>query len=80
MTRRALPISAHTARHVIGCHLTQETRVHRALDDVAITIHQSCHLNQEIRVHKALDDVASTIHKSLAMDSARQVIGCHFNQ
>ena len=30
-----------SARHVIGCYSTRETRVHRALDDVANTIHQS---------------------------------------
>ena len=29
------------ARHVIGCHLTQEARVKNALDDVASTINQS---------------------------------------
>jgi len=30
-----------SARHVIGCHLTNTTRVRNALDDVASTIHQS---------------------------------------
>jgi hypothetical protein len=30
-----------SARHVIGCHLTQETGVQNAFDDVASTIHQS---------------------------------------
>jgi hypothetical protein len=30
-----------SARHVIGCHSTQETRVQNACDDVASTIHQS---------------------------------------
>jgi hypothetical protein len=32
---------ADTARHVIGCRLTQETRVQRALDDMAGTICQA---------------------------------------
>jgi len=31
----------NSARHVIGCHLTQGTRVQNAFDDVASTIHQS---------------------------------------
>ena len=35
------------ARHVIGCHLTQETRVHKSFDDVASTIHQSLGLGSE---------------------------------
>jgi hypothetical protein len=30
---------ADIAHHVIGCNLTQETRVVNALDDVARTIH-----------------------------------------
>jgi len=30
-----------SARHVIGCRLTQDTRVQHAFDDVASTIHQS---------------------------------------
>ena len=30
-----------TACHVIGCHLTQESRVQNAFDEVASTIHQS---------------------------------------
>ena len=29
------------ARHVIGCNVTQETRVNHAFDDVASIIHQS---------------------------------------
>jgi hypothetical protein len=29
-----------SARHVIGCHLTQETRVQNEFDDLASTIHQ----------------------------------------
>ena len=31
----------HTARHVIGCHLTQEMRAQNAFDDVASIIHES---------------------------------------
>jgi hypothetical protein len=31
-------------RRVIGCHVTQGARVHKAFDDVASTIHESlCH-------------------------------------
>jgi len=30
-----------SARHVIGCRLTQETRVPNAFDDGASTVHQS---------------------------------------
>jgi len=30
-----------SARHVMGCRLTQETKVQIALDDVANVIHQS---------------------------------------
>jgi len=30
-----------SARHVIGCQLTQETKVKSALGDVASTIHQT---------------------------------------
>ena len=30
-----------SARHVMGCHLTQSMRVQNAFDDVASTIHQS---------------------------------------
>ena len=30
-----------SARHVIGCHVTPETRVQNAFDDVASTIHQA---------------------------------------
>jgi len=30
-----------TARHVLGCRLTQKARVRNACDDVACTIHQS---------------------------------------
>ena len=30
-----------SARHVIGCHLTQDTRVQNASDDAASTIHES---------------------------------------
>ena len=30
-----------SARHVVGCHLTQQTRVQNGFDDVASTIHQS---------------------------------------
>jgi hypothetical protein len=30
-----------SARHVIGCHSSRETRVQNALDDVASTIRQS---------------------------------------
>ena len=30
-------------RHVTGCHLTQETRVQSALDDVASSIVQALH-------------------------------------
>ena len=30
-----------SARHVIGCHLTQESRVQNAFYDAASTIHQS---------------------------------------
>ena len=30
-----------SAHHVIGCRLTQETRVQNALDDMASTVHQS---------------------------------------
>jgi hypothetical protein len=68
-----------SARCVIGCHLTQETRVHIVTDDVACTIHMSlsiilmdsarhvigCNLITETRVHNASDDVVSTIRQSL---------------
>jgi hypothetical protein len=31
----------HSARHVIGCRISQDTRVQNAFDDVASTIYQS---------------------------------------
>ena len=48
-----------SARHVIGCHSTPETRVHNALDDGASTIH-----------HSLMDSA----HPVTLMDSARPVI------
>jgi len=74
-----------SARHVIGCRLTQETRVCNAFDDVVGTLMDSARyvigfrLTQETRVQKAFDDVASTIHQSL-MVSARYVLGCRLTQ
>jgi len=66
-----------SARHAIGCSLSQETRVRNAFEDVASAIHPSaypkpglmdstrhvvgCHLTQETRVQNAFADVASTI-------------------
>jgi len=40
MTRRAMRL-VDIARHVIGCHLTQEIRVHSSCVDVASNIHPS---------------------------------------
>jgi len=37
-----------SARQVIGCRLTHETRVHVAFDDVASTIHQSLFPGQPV--------------------------------
>jgi hypothetical protein len=63
----------HSDRHLIGCHLTQETKVQNASDDAESSIHLKdsarhvigCHLNQETRVQYAFDDVAGTVHQSL---------------
>jgi len=43
MTWRALSIRMplNSARHVIECHLTHETRNQDSCDDVASTVHQS---------------------------------------
>jgi hypothetical protein len=55
-----------SARHVIGCHPTQETSVQQqALVDRARHL-IGCHSTQERRAHSAFDDVAITIHESLA--------------
>ena len=55
MTWRAMGL-AHVARHVIGCHVTQEARVKHAPDDVAV-------------LGNASDDVAGNIRVSLVLDS-----------
>jgi len=39
--RQALCIRMDSTRHVLGWHLTQETRVHNVFDDAAGTIHQA---------------------------------------
>ena len=46
-----------SARHVIGCHLTQETRVHKALDDVASTIHSPYSLVGERRAGERTEEM-----------------------
>jgi hypothetical protein len=43
------------ARHVIGCHLTQETRIQSALGLAGVAGHViGCHLTQETRVQSAV--------------------------
>jgi len=72
----------HTARQVIGCHLTQETRVQHAFDDVASTIHESpptthveppspCSCSTCIRYH------AHAIQCALHMTMNVNLITCH---
>jgi hypothetical protein len=41
--RHRMPFYSRSARHVIGCLLTQGTTIHHAFDDVASTMHQSPH-------------------------------------
>jgi hypothetical protein len=57
-----------SVRHVIGRHLTEETRVQNAFDDVAMN--SSCldigfHSTEEMGVQNAFDDVASINHQFL---------------
>ena len=40
---------ADNAHHVMGCQLTQETRVHSALDDVTISTRQPLPVPQQPR-------------------------------
>ena len=55
------------SRHVIGCHVTQESGVENAGDDVASNIWQviGCHVTQEPGVENVVDDVASNIWQTL---------------
>ena len=67
---------AGVARQVIGCRLTQETRVQSALDHVASIIRQAlgvtgCYLTQETRAQSALNDVARIIRQALGHGGGR---------
>jgi len=87
MTGRAMSL-VDIARHVIGCHSTQETRVHSALNDVAGKLWQAliarhvigCHLTQESRVQSKLDDVAGNIWHALQATCSRHVLGSRLTQ
>ena len=57
-----------SCRLVMTGHLTQETRVQTAFDDLALVDSarhvMGCRLSQETRVQNVFDDLASTVHKS----------------
>jgi len=57
----------NSARHVIGCRLTRETRVHNALNDVASTVHQSLPAALRVRhlgvVLKTENVAGSVLHR-----------------
>ena len=57
---------AHTAHHLIGSHLTHETRIRIRLDNVAGQADIArrvigSHLTPETRVQSAFDDVAGDV-------------------
>jgi hypothetical protein len=47
----------YSARHVIGCQLTQESRIRRVFDDVDSSIHESLVFgNLRRRAHRSQDE------------------------
>jgi len=59
----------NNVRHVIGCHLNQNTRDRTAIGDVAsnicIALHSiGCHSKEDTKVQNALDDMTGNISTS----------------
>ena len=86
ITWRALSTSLmDSARHVIGCHLTRETRVPHPFDDVASTIHQSLagggvqteHEGNVAVPREALSARAHTAHVTVRLQTIPDYVQAH---
>ena len=64
-----------TARHVIGCRLTLETRVQKACDDVASTIHLSLPDSEHGRCARHMSVVVSSRRVPAAVTLKSQKVG-----